>query len=90
MDELKTAAVISAPPQTLPIGILPIWSAAARMCQAEAELHAATAEVGVAEADFYPRIWLTGGLGGETLQLADLGWSSRQLAVGPLLSSLDL
>jgi NodT family efflux transporter outer membrane factor (OMF) lipoprotein len=86
-DELKTAEAIPAPPQTLSIGIpSDLVRRRPDVRQAEAELHAATAEVGVAEADFYPRISLTGSLGGETLQLADLGWSSRQLAVGPLLS----
>jgi NodT family efflux transporter outer membrane factor (OMF) lipoprotein len=86
-DELEKASTIPAPPQTFPIGIpSDLVRRRPDVRQAEAELHAATAEIGVAEADFYPRISLTGSLGGEALQLADLGWSSRQLAVGPLVS----
>jgi NodT family efflux transporter outer membrane factor (OMF) lipoprotein len=86
-DELETANAIPAPPPTIPIGLTSdLVRRRPDVRQAEAELHAATAEIGVAEADFYPRISLTGSLGGEALQLADLGWSSRQLAVGPLLS----
>jgi NodT family efflux transporter outer membrane factor (OMF) lipoprotein len=58
---------------------------------AEAELHAATAAVGVAEADLYPRITLTGSL---TQQSTDLGhlfdrasnaWSLAGGLVAPLL-----
>jgi NodT family efflux transporter outer membrane factor (OMF) lipoprotein len=86
-DELEKTRTIPAPPQTFPIGIpSDLVRRRPDVRQAEAELHAATAEIGVAEADFYPRISLTGSLGGEALQLADLGWSSRQLAVGPLVS----
>ncbi|WP_339533072.1 efflux transporter outer membrane subunit [Pseudomonas mucidolens] len=55
--------------------------------QAEARLHAATASVGVAKADFYPRITLTGNLGSQAMQLSDLGsWGSRTFAFGPQLS----
>lgn len=55
--------------------------------QAEAELHAATADIGAARADFYPKISLTGSVGAQALQLSNLGdWSSRQLAIGPVLS----
>ncbi len=54
--------------------------------QAEARLHAATAAIGVAKAAFYPSIRLTGDLGLQSLQLADLGdWSARRFALGPVL-----
>jgi len=54
--------------------------------QAEAELHAATADIGVATASFYPSITLSGSLGFQARQLSDLGsWGSRQFAIGPAL-----
>jgi NodT family efflux transporter outer membrane factor (OMF) lipoprotein len=55
--------------------------------RAEAQLHAATAAIGMAEADFYPRITLSGSLGLQAMQLSDLGsWGSRSFAFGPGLS----
>ena len=55
--------------------------------QAEARLHAATASIGVAKGDFYPRITLSGSLGSQAMQLSDLGsWGSRTFAFGPSLS----
>jgi NodT family efflux transporter outer membrane factor (OMF) lipoprotein len=55
--------------------------------QAEAQLHSATAEIGVAQADFYPQITLTGSLGFQSLQLSSLGaWASHQFVFGPSIS----
>ena len=55
--------------------------------RAEAQLHAATAEIGVAQADFYPQITLTGSLGSQSLQLSNLGdWASHQFVLGPSIS----
>src|SRR5450830_352840 len=55
--------------------------------QAEARLHAATANIGVAKGDFYPRITLSGSLGSQALQLSDFGsWGSRAFAFGPQFS----
>lgn len=55
--------------------------------QAEAQLHSATAEIGVAQADFYPQITLTGSIGSQSLQLSSLGdWASRQFVFGPSIS----
>jgi NodT family efflux transporter outer membrane factor (OMF) lipoprotein len=54
---------------------------------AEARLAAATASVGVAVADLYPRITIGATFGFETLhanQIAD--WGSRQWSIGPSLS----
>lgn len=52
----------------------------------EAALHKATAQIGVAKADFYPRISLGGSFGAEALAGSNIGdWSSRQWSVGPSL-----
>jgi NodT family efflux transporter outer membrane factor (OMF) lipoprotein len=55
--------------------------------QAEAQLHAATASIGMAKADFYPRISLNGTAGFQSLQLSNLAnWASGQFVVGPSIS----
>ncbi|MGF6509442.1 efflux transporter outer membrane subunit [Paraburkholderia sp. 32] len=55
--------------------------------KAEADLHAATATVGVAKADFYPRITLNGSAGFQSLQLSNLAsWASGQFVVGPSIT----
>lgn len=52
--------------------------------RAEARLHAATAAIGEAKADFYPRVSLTGKLGVASFELSDLsGWDSRTFSIGP-------
>ncbi|PQV54022.1 efflux transporter outer membrane subunit [Paraburkholderia sp. BL21I4N1] len=55
--------------------------------KAEAELHAATASIGMAKADFYPRISLNGSAGLQSLQLSSLAsWASGQFVVGPSIT----
>ena len=55
--------------------------------QAEAQLHAATASIGVAKADFYPRIMLNGSAGFQSLQLSSLAsWASGQFVAGPSIT----
>lgn len=55
--------------------------------RAEARLHAATAEIGVAVADLYPRITLTGNFVQQSLRASDLSeWGSRQWSIGPSIS----
>jgi NodT family efflux transporter outer membrane factor (OMF) lipoprotein len=55
--------------------------------QAEAQLHAATASIGMAKADFYPRISLNGSAGFQSLQLSSLAnWASGQFIVGPSIT----
>jgi NodT family efflux transporter outer membrane factor (OMF) lipoprotein len=72
-------------PQIVPIG-LPSELARRRpdIREAEARLHAATAQVGVAVADLYPRVTLNanGGLQAETVSLLS-SWASRFLVAGP-------
>lgn len=51
--------------------------------RAEAQLHAATADAGVAHGDFYPRITLSGSVGLQAMQLSDFGWDAKRFAFGP-------
>lgn len=54
---------------------------------AEARLHAATANIGIAVADLYPRITLGATFGLESVGSGSFGdWGSRQWTVGPSLS----
>ncbi|MGP5284024.1 efflux transporter outer membrane subunit [Pseudomonas helleri] len=83
--QLSTPANVPSYAATVPIG-LPSELAERRpdIRRAQAQLHAATAAIGVAEADFYPRITLSGNMGFQALQLSDLGsWGSRSFAFGP-------
>ncbi len=55
--------------------------------QAEAQLHAATANVGVAVASFYPDVTLTGNIGFRAIDASYLtNWASLFYSVGPSVS----
>ena len=54
---------------------------------AEARLHAATANIGVATAELYPQITLGASFGNESVGSARFGeWAGRQWSIGPSLS----
>lgn len=55
--------------------------------EAEARLHTATAQTGVAVANFFPDVTLNGSFGFESLQASTLfSWASRQFNVGPTVN----
>jgi outer membrane protein TolC len=55
--------------------------------QAEAEIHAATAQIGVATADLFPRFSLTGNLSTQGDKFSALGdWANRFWSIGPSAS----
>jgi NodT family efflux transporter outer membrane factor (OMF) lipoprotein len=86
--ELATAKALPSKPPTVPIG-LPAELARRRpdIRRAEAELHAATANIGVARADLYPRLTLSASAGLQALRFNKLGdWASRFYNLGPSLS----
>lgn len=86
--ELTQTAAIPPVPASVPVG-LPSELARRRpdIREAEAELHAATAEVGQAEADFYPKVTIDAGFGFQSFSFRDLGfWGSRAWNVGPSIS----
>ena len=75
-------------PPRVPVG-LPSMLARRRpdIREAEAQLHAATANVGVAVAQFYPDITLTGQIGTRATNASDLArWSHLFYAFGPSVS----
>lgn len=54
---------------------------------AEANLHAATAQIGVARADFFPRVTLSGSGAIQGLQFTNLGdWQAQTYAIGPAVT----
>ncbi len=85
--QLQTMIPLPSLPAILPVGV-PSELARRRpdILRAEAQLHAATASIGVAKADFYPRIGLTGRVGVEAFESSDLSsWDSRFFSVGPTI-----
>jgi NodT family efflux transporter outer membrane factor (OMF) lipoprotein len=81
---IKPRSVPPIPPR-IPVG-LPSELARRRpdIRQAEAQLHAATADIGVAVANFYPSVKLTGSLGLQSLQPWQMfNLDARNYAVGP-------
>ena len=86
--ELEQAKPVPPVPPRVPIG-LPSELARRRpdIRQAEAQLHEATANVGVAVANFYPSVTLGGSFGIQGLEPKDL-WTlnSRQYSLGPSIS----
>lgn len=85
--ELLEPKSIPHPAPDVPLG-LPSELAQRRpdIQQSEAALHRATAAIGVAQADFYPRISLGASFGTQARDGSDVGaWSSRQWTYGPSL-----
>lgn len=85
--QLRQVLPLPSLPATVPLGI-PSELARRRpdILRAEAQLHAATASIGVAKADFYPRIGLKGRIGVEAFESGDLSsWDARFFSVGPTI-----
>jgi NodT family efflux transporter outer membrane factor (OMF) lipoprotein len=86
--ELQTAKPVPPVPPEVPIG-LPSELARRRpdIREAEAQLHAATATIGVAVAAFYPSFSLNGSVGVQALQFGQsFNANARQYALGPNLT----
>ena len=84
-QELARTAGQPLVPPTVPIG-LPGELVLRRpdVREAQALLHSATAQTGVAVAAFYPDVTLTGSLGSESLHPSSLfDWASRMFSIGP-------
>ncbi len=86
--QLSTPQPVPPVPPLVPVG-LPSQLAERRpdIRQASAQLHAATADIGAAEADFFPKVTLSGSIGLQSLQFKDLGtWGARQFSAGPSIT----
>jgi NodT family efflux transporter outer membrane factor (OMF) lipoprotein len=86
--ELSTAKPVPPVPPEVPVGF-PSELAKRRpdIRQADANLHAATADIGVAKANFYPSLTLNGSIGIQTLKTQSLwNWNAEQYALGPTLN----
>ena len=87
-DKLKATPDAPVVPPRVPIGLS---SELARrrpdIREAEAQLHAATANIGAAKADFFPKITLSGSVAIQATQFTNLGsWGARSYSAGPSLS----
>ena len=86
--ELITPQAVPPVPPQVPVG-LPSELARRRpdILQAEAQLRAQTAQIGVAEANFYPAVNLIGNFDIQALQFSDLGnWAARTYSIGPSIT----
>jgi NodT family efflux transporter outer membrane factor (OMF) lipoprotein len=86
--ELMSPNAVPPVPPAVPVG-LPSELARRRpdIRQAEDQLHAATADIGVAVADFYPKFTLDGSIGIQALKFKDLGNAAgNQYGIGPSIS----
>ncbi|MBV9786195.1 MAG: efflux transporter outer membrane subunit [Acidisphaera sp.] len=86
--ELREPRPIPPVPPSVPVG-LPSELTRRRpdIREAEAQLHAATAEIGVAIADFFPQVTLSGSVGIQALLAKNLGnWGARQYGLGPSIT----
>lgn len=86
--ELSTAKPVPPVPPQVPLG-LPSELAERRpdVREAEARLHAATADIGVATADFYPRVTFSGSVALQAVQFHDLGsLSAGTYGIGPSIT----
>ncbi len=86
--ELIRPGVVPPLPPAVPVGV-PAELARRRpdIRAAEDQLHAATADIGVAIAEYYPQITLDGSIGLQALQFKNLGnWGARQYGLGPSIS----
>ncbi|CAM4390634.1 efflux transporter outer membrane subunit [Bordetella muralis] len=86
--ELSAPAAIPAVPQMVPVGV-PSTLARRRpdVRQAEAQLHAATAQTGVSIAQLFPDVSLSGQFGSRATDGDYIGrWASRFWSIGPSVS----
>lgn len=87
-SELITPKAVPPTPPVVPIGLpAELMRRRPDIREAEAKLHQATAEVGVATANFFPDITLSGSVSLQALQLSNLNQlSAVTYAIGPQLT----
>jgi NodT family efflux transporter outer membrane factor (OMF) lipoprotein len=88
INELSPASAIPVAPPSVPVGVpSELLRRRPDIRMAEAEIHAATARIGVATADLYPKFTIFGSVG---IQASDLSlwfnWVNRLWSFGPSVS----
>lgn len=88
MDELSEAGRLPHAPPAVPTGLpSDLLRRRPDIRRAEAELHAATARVGVATAELFPKFTITGSMSFQTSDVSSwLQWGSRIWSFGPGMS----
>ncbi|MFH1479935.1 MAG: TolC family protein, partial [Pseudomonadota bacterium] len=82
--ELSPASTIPMAPPSVPVGVpSDLLLRRPDIRRAEAAIHAATARIGVATADLFPRFTLSGSLGLQAGTLSALDWVNRFWSLGP-------
>lgn len=85
VGELSNVGPLPAPPMRVPVGLpSDILRRRPDVAQVERQLAAATAQIGVAEAELYPQFTLTGDFGlGTTPPTNFFDWTNRYYGIGP-------
>ena len=88
LDQLSPAAPIPTSPPSIPVGLpSDLLRRRPDVRRAEDQLHAATARVGVATADLFPKFSLTGSLSLQGAKATSLSnWNDRFWSFGPTVS----
>ena len=88
LQELTAAAQIHAAPPAVPVGVpAELLRRRPDIRLAEAQIHAATARIGVAVADLFPTISLSGTVGTQGNKFSSLtDWANRFWSIGPSAS----
>ena len=88
VPELTVPTAIPAAPPAVPVGVpSDLLRRRPDIRQAEADIHAATARIGVATADLYPRFTITGSAGVRSGDFSSwLTWAQRFSSFGPSAS----
>lgn len=85
---IPSAVAIPKGPLTVPLGLpSDLLRRRPDIRRAEAQIHAATARIGVAAADLFPKVTLNGSLGWQDQELGSLlGWGQRVWSMGPTVN----
>lgn len=86
--QLREPAAIPVAPPRVPIGLpSDLLRRRPDIRESEAKLHAATASIGAAKADFFPKITLSGSVAIQATQFSNMGsWGARSYSAGPSIS----
>ncbi|MFP5214067.1 MAG: TolC family protein, partial [Acidobacteriota bacterium] len=87
-QELTVEGLVPATPPEVPVGLpSDLLRRRPDIRRAEAQIHAATARIGVATADLFPKFSLTGSFGFSSSDLATFAsWGSRAWSFGPTVT----